>query len=169
MPFRHADLDKWRDSLRGGLEYQIEGTNIILHGGIDDIWYNRDEETLIVVDYKSQASRQAVEQRRYLAGAYHQGYKIQLDVYAYLLKKMGFAVSPTGYFYVCNGDRNVPEFNGRIIFEETLVPYHWNVDWIDGKLSEMIRVLDSKELPGGNRSCENCAYANQRAIIEAGN
>ena len=82
---------------------------------------------------------------------------------------MGFDVSPTGYFYVCNGDRSAPEFNGRILFEETLVPYQYRVDWIDGKLSEMFQVLNSTELPEVNPSCENCAYANQRAIIEAGN
>ena len=82
---------------------------------------------------------------------------------------MGFYVSHTGYFYVCNGDRNAPEFNGRIAFEETLVPYKWNVDWIDGKLSEMLQVLNSTELPEVNPSCENCAYACQRANIESGN
>ena len=82
---------------------------------------------------------------------------------------MGFAVSPTGYFYVCNGDRAAAEFNGRIMFSETLIPYQWNVDWIDEKISEMLLVLNSNELPQVNPSCENCAYANQRAIIEAGN
>ena len=58
--------------------------------------------------------------------------------------------------------------NGSII-QETLVPYQWNVDWIDEKLSEMIQVLNSKKLPEVNPSCENCAYANQRAMIEARN
>ena len=82
---------------------------------------------------------------------------------------MGFNVSRTGYFYVCNGDRAAAGFDGRIVFEETLVPYQWNVEWIEGKLAEMIQVLNSTELPEVNPSCENCAYANQRAIIEAAN
>ena len=168
VPFSHGDLDKWRDSLRHGLEYHVEGTNIILHGGIDDVWYDRREEKLIVVDYKSQASLRAVEEQTYLAGVYHQAYKVQLDVYAYLLKQMGFDVSPTGYFYVCNGDRAAAEFNGRIMFGETLVPYRWNADWIEEEIFEMILVLNSEELPMVNPSCENCAYANQRAIIEVG-
>ena len=169
VPYWHEDLEKWRDSLHHGLEHHIEDTNIILHGGGDDIWYSQNEGTLIVVDYKSQASHYTVKERNYLASVHHQGYKIQLDVYAYLLKKMGFDVSHTGYFYVCNGDRNAPEFNGRITFEETLVPYKWNVDWIDGKISEMIQVLNSTGLPEVNPSCENCAYASQRAIIETEN
>jgi len=67
VPFSHEDLDKWRDSLRHGLEYQIEGTNIILHGGIDDVWHDQTADALIVVDYKSQASQHAVEERIYLA------------------------------------------------------------------------------------------------------
>ena len=98
VPFQHEDMDKWRNSLHGGLAHQIDGTNIILHGGVDDIWYDQQTEEVIVVDYKSQANKYRVEQESYLAGVYHQSYKIQLEVYAYLLTKMGFKVSPTGYF-----------------------------------------------------------------------
>ena len=90
VPFQHEAMDTWRDSLGGGLEHQIEGTNIILHGGIDDVWYDQREGKIIVVDYKSQANSRSVTPEAYLANVYHQGYKIQLDVYAYLLLKMGF-------------------------------------------------------------------------------
>ena len=167
VPFEHADLDLWRDSLHHGLLYPVENSNIVLHGGIDDIWFDQLQEKLIVVDYKSQASSRSVTPEDYLAGTYRQGYKIQLDFYAYLLTKMGFDVSPVGYFYVCNADRDAPAFNGQMIFEETLVPYEWSIGWIDPKVWEMIDLLNSHNLPEKNSSCENCAYAHQRAAIEA--
>ena len=90
-----------------------------------------------------------------------------MDVYAYLLTKMGFPVSPTAYFYVCNGDRNALEFNGQISFTETLVPYDWDTNWIDRRLVDMTSVLNSNELPDSNPACENCAYARQRATMES--
>jgi len=43
VPYQHKDLDVWRNSLKGGISYHDEKTNIILHGGIDDIWFNLKE------------------------------------------------------------------------------------------------------------------------------
>ena len=47
-------LDEWRDSIHYGLKYRFKDTNIILQGGIDDVWFNTKTEELIVADYKSQ-------------------------------------------------------------------------------------------------------------------
>ena len=167
VPFDHPSIDDWRDSLHHGLEYRVPGSNIVLTGGIDDIWFDRRSEQLIVVDYKSQASVYPVTTESYLAGVYHGGYKIQMDFYAYLLVKMGFDVSPTAYFYVCNANRSAPDFGGKMLFEETLVPYGWNTDWIEPKVTEMIEVLASSEMPPSTPACENCAYARQRATLES--
>ena len=37
---------------------------------------------------------------------YHEGYKIQMDFYNFLLNKMGFKTSDTAYFLVVNANRN---------------------------------------------------------------
>lgn len=166
VPFSHPDIDLWRDSLHHGLQYQIENSNIVLQGGIDDVWFDKRTEKLIVLDYKSQANNRPVTTESYLGGTYHQSYKTQLDFYAYLFIGMGFTVSPVGYFYVCNADRHASDFNGQLTFEESLVPYEWNVNWIDDKVVEMKEVLDSQSLPDRNPACENCAYANQRNGLE---
>ena len=47
-----------------------------------------------------------------------------------------------------------------------MVPYQWDSSWIEEKVTEMIALLNSEELPEINSSCENCAYAHQRAIKE---
>ena len=150
VPFQHDDIDKWRDSLHHGLKFQFRDSNIILHGGVDDIWLDRNADKLIVVDYKSQANSNPVNTEDYLSHVYHQGYKVQMDFYSYLLTKMGFEVSPISYFYVCNADRNALAFDSKMIFEETLVPYEWDSSWIEDKVLEMIDLLNSKKLPEDN-------------------
>ena len=168
VPFKHEDMDKWRDALHHGLEIQFKDTNIILSGGVDDIWIDKNSNELIIVDYKSQAKTNSVNTEEYLSDPYHEGYKVQMDFYSYLLTEMniGFEVAPISYFYVCNADRNAPSFNSKMVFKETLVPYEWKSDWIEGKVLEMISLLNSHELPEPNSFCENCAYANQRTINE---
>ena len=118
VPFDHPDMDKWRDSLRNGLMINYE--NIILTGGVDDIWQDKNTQELIVVDYKSQANSREVEPISYLSSPYHEGYKIQMDFYAYLLTEMGFDVNETAYFLVCNADRSADGFFGKLDFSETL-------------------------------------------------
>ena len=163
VPFQHEEMDNWRNSLHHGLKVKFKDSNIILQGGIDDLWQDTKEDKLILVDYKSQASLKKVFTEEYLQGIYHQGYKIQMDFYAYLLQEMGFQVLDTSYFYVCNADRAAPDFGGVMRFEETLVPYQWNSNWIESEVEGMISTLNSTKTPESNTSCENCAYARERS------
>ena len=164
VPFRHKDIDKWRNSLNAGLQVQYKNSNIILTGGIDDVWIDLNSQELIVVDYKSQAKTGYVEQKDYLEDPYHHGYKIQMDFYAYLLIQMGFKVKDTSYFLVCNANRTKNGFYGQMEFDEYLIPYKWNVNWIDKKVDEMIYLMNQHEIPQPNLSCNNCAYSNQYSL-----
>ena len=166
VPFQHPDMDKWRDSLRHGLMTRFADSNIILTGGVDDIWQNTNNGKLVVADYKSQANTKELEPVSYLSDPYKGGYKVQMDFYAYLLQEMGFEVEVTAYFLVCNADREADGFHGEMKFEEVLIPYQWNVSWIEPKINEMIEVLNNPSIPKGNASCKNCAYARQRAVVE---
>ena len=161
VPFKHEDIDKWRNSLHHGLIVRYKDTNIILTGGIDDIWQDTASGELIVVDYKSQAKSSAVNKEEYLSDPYHMGYKIQMDFYAYLLQEMGFSVCKTSYFLVCNAKRDAEKFEGSMLFDEFLIPYNWSVDWIDKKLEEMVLLMNQTEVPECNESCRNCAYSEQ--------
>ena len=162
VPFKHEDMDRWRNSMHQGLEARFSDSNIILHGGVDDIWWNVKTEKVIVVDYKSQASKYPVRPRTYLYSTHKRWYAEQLDFYAYLLQQMGFDVAQTGYFYVVNEDGSSPGFHGKLTFQETLVPYKCKTDWIEPSVKQMIETLNSQEIPDGNESCENCAYARAR-------
>jgi len=158
VPFQHKDLDVWRNSLKGGISYFDEKTNLIIHGGIDDIWYDLKEKKLIVVDYKAQSTNYPVTPQSYLNSEWHLNYKLQMDIYVHILRKMNFDVSDMSYFYVCNGEKTNNSFENKIDFKTTLVPYKVNTSWIDGKLSEMKEVLNLDSPPVVTLNCEKCAY-----------
>jgi hypothetical protein len=166
VPFKHAEMDNWRNSLSKGLMSRFKNTNIILSGGIDDIWQDIKTKSLIVVDYKSQASNYEVRTDYYLSSPYHEGYKIQMDFYNYLLTDMGFKVGSLSYFLVVNANRSADGFYGKMDFSETLVPYQHNISWITPKVEDMIALINQGVVPDSNPSCENCAYAKQRAKID---
>ena len=166
VPFKHEQIDAWRDAKARGLVHRFEDTNILLSGGIDDIWQDAITQELIVVDYKSQASREIVGTETYLKGIYHQGYKIQLDFYNYLLSSMGFKIGATSYFLVVNADTSVNGFHGNMKFSETIIPYKHDISWIPSKVREMITLMNQEKVPEGHESCENCAYARERVKFD---
>jgi len=158
IPFKHEQMDRWRNALSGGISFLDTKTNIEIHGGVDDIWFDTEKKELVVVDYKAQSNSRPVETISYLNNIYHQGYKIQMDIYVHILRKMNFKVSDIAYFYVCNADRGYEKFNSKLNFTITLVPYRTNTSWIDSKIIEMKETLDCHKVPAINKNCEKCMY-----------
>jgi len=158
IPFQHEQMDHWRNALSGGISYLDENTNIELHGGLDDIWFDPDKKELTVVDYKAQSNNTSVETVAYLESQYHQGYKIQMDVYVHILRKMKFKVSNTAYFLVCNALKTSEKFDAKLQFDLTLVPYKTDTSWVEDKITEMKATLESSKVPDINKYCEKCMY-----------
>jgi len=165
VPFDHQEMDNWRDSLHHGLMLRHKNSSIILTGGVDDIWQDTSTNKLIVVDYKSQAKNGRVDKQEYLDDPYHEGYKIQMDFYAYLLSGMGFDVHQTAYFLVCNAKRDDDGFHKTMNFDEYLVPYNWNMSWIEEEIDDMVYLMNQHQIPEPNESCKNCAYSEQYAKV----
>tara|TARA_B100001093_G_scaffold159153_1_gene151614 strand:- start:51 stop:854 length:804 start_codon:yes stop_codon:yes gene_type:complete len=161
IPFVHEKIDNWRNSLSGGISHLDEDTNIILHGGVDDVWFNIDTHELVVCDYKAQSTSYEVEKEYYLNGVYHQGYKMQMDIYVYILRKMGFKVSDISYFMVCNGLKSADRFDAKMDFDITLIDYQVDTDWIKEKILDMKKTMDLDQVPERTPHCENCAYLEQ--------
>ncbi len=59
VPLAHEKIDEWRDSMRRGITFQIDGTNVVVTGGVDDVWINPKKE-LIIVDYKATSKEEEV-------------------------------------------------------------------------------------------------------------
>ena len=110
------------------------------------------------MDYKAQSSNYPVTIKSYLSGEWRLSYKLQMDIYVHILRKMNFKVSDISYFYVCNGEKTNNKFEDKIDFKTTLVPYTVNTSWIEEKLYEMKEVLNLDVPPAINLSCEKCAY-----------
>jgi hypothetical protein len=97
IPLSHEKIDEWRDSLRGGITFKIDGSNVVVTGGVDDMWITHQGE--YIVDYKATAKDGEVT----LDADWKIGYKRQMEIYQWLFRKNGFKVSNTGYFVYCNG------------------------------------------------------------------
>ena len=67
VPYAHKELDAWRDSLRRGIQFLHEPTNLLIRGGVDDVWVAPTGE-LIIVDYKATSKTEEVASRRRMAG-----------------------------------------------------------------------------------------------------
>jgi hypothetical protein len=153
VPFQHTKMDEWRDSLKGGITYIHTPTNLILAGGVDDVWVNPAGE-LIVVDYKATAKVGEVS----LDAEWQDGYKRQMETYQWLFRKNGFKVSSTGYFVYVNGKMDAEAFDGKLEFSVKLIPYDGDTAWVEPTLAKAKACLMSDQIPEAHEECDYCRY-----------
>lgn len=153
VPYEHEQIEEWRDSLRRGIQYLHEPTNLFITGGVDDVWVRSDGE-LIIVDYKATSKSGEVS----LDADWQIGYKRQMEIYQWLFRKNGFTVSDTGYFVYCNGDADKEAFDGRLEFDVKVIPYEGDDTWVDQAIVDAHACLVSDILPPANDECDYCTY-----------
>lgn len=167
VPYKHKDLDTWRYNFTGVTTLHAP-TNLHIFGAVDDVWVNDDGE-LIVVDYKATAKDKPVMELRPV-GSWHDMYRRQMEVYQWLLRQNGFAVSDTGYFVYATGRQDLDGFDNRVEFQTFVIPYHGNSDWVEQVLLDMKTCMDSEVMPPVGTAamggiCEFCNYARQRTEL----
>ena len=151
VPFDHEKMDEWRENFKG-VQYHHEPTNFIMTGAVDDIWVNREGE-IVVVDYKSTSKPSKVS----LDAEWQDGYKRQMEMYQWLLRKLGHKVSSTGYFVYCNGKTDREAFDGKLDFDIDLIPYTGDDSWVEKTLFDIKKCLDGK-IPQSDPECDFCNY-----------
>lgn len=161
VPMAHEKIDQWRDSLGGGITYLHPDTNLIITGGIDDLWVTPKGE-LIIVDYKATAKDTEVN----LDADWQIGYKRQMEVYQWLFRKNGYEVSRTGYFVYVNGRTDREAFDGRLEFDVKLIPYEGNDSWVEGAVRDIHACLGQSEIPPAGAECDYCAYRRTACGLE---
>lgn len=164
VPFVHEKMDEWRDSLRRGVTVPISGTNVVVTGGVDDVWVKPDGE-LIIVDYKATSKSADVT----LDADWQVGYKRQMEFYQWLFRMNGYKVSDTGYFVYCNGDADKEAFDGKLEFDIKLLPYTGNDSWVAPTIQQAIECLKSDRLPDAGKECDYCLYRTTANSIEESN
>jgi hypothetical protein len=160
-PVAHDELDAWRENFVG-VQYLHEPTNLIITGAIDDLWQD-SAGAYIVVDYKSTSKAGVID---VLDQPWQDGYKRQMEIYQWLLRRNGLDVSDTGYFVYCNGATDRQAFDAKLEFDITLIPYAGNDDWIEGTLLEIHACLNAGEIPATSVQCDYCRY--RAAVAEVG-
>lgn len=153
IPLAHEKIDEWRDALWGGITFRIDGSNVVITGGVDDVWINPKKE-LIIVDYKATSKEAEVG----IDDEWQEGYKRQMEIYQWLFRQNGFKVSPIGYFVYCNGKTDKEAFDKKLEFEITLHPYQGDDSWVEEKIHEAIECLKSDTLPDSGGDCDYCQY-----------
>ena len=154
VPFKHPDLDKWRDNF-AGLEHKHRATGLTVSGAVDDIWVT-PKETLIVVDYKATSKEGRITELG--DSPWETQYTRQLGVYRWLLERNGFVVETTGYLVYANADKSEKQFANQLQFETTLVPVETSIDWLEDTLVQIKECLESEVIPQSGETCEYCPY-----------
>lgn len=165
IPAPHEQINDWRENFKG-VQFHHDQTNLIITGAIDDLWLDNDGN-YIVVDYKATAKKEPVT---VLDQAWQSGYKRQMEIYQWLLRRNGLKVSDTGYFVYCTGNPNAPAFDAKIDFDIHVIPYTGNDDWVEPKIIELHACMNGDDIPDAGEGCDYCAYvkAVEDATVRAG-
>lgn len=161
IPLAHEKIDEWRDSLRRGITFKADGENVVITGGVDDVWVTPSGE-FIIVDYKATSKEAEVT----LDAEWQIGYKRQMEIYQWLFRKNGFSVSPTGYFVYCNGNTDKEAFDGKLEFDIKIIPYTGDDSWVEKTVKAAIECLKSDHMPLPGEDCDYCKYRDAVRKVE---
>ena len=89
-----------------------------------------------------------------------------MEIYQWLLRQNGHAVSSTGYFVYANGRRDLTAFDGKLEFDVKIIPYTGSDAWVDNALRNAHACLMSDTLPPSVENCEYCAYRQAAQEVE---
>lgn len=159
VPFAHEELKNWRNVF-SGLRYHHQPSNFIITGAIDDLWKDASGK-LIVVDYKATSTSREIN----LEDEWKQSYKRQMEIYQWLLRRMGFSVSHRGYFVYVNARKDRHAFDAKLEFDVHLIGYDGDDLWVEKTIGEAQKCLQGTLPPAAPR-CEFCAYRHAAQEIE---
>ncbi|MBI2454167.1 MAG: PD-(D/E)XK nuclease family protein [Parcubacteria group bacterium] len=153
LPLDHPKIDEWRDALYGGIQFLHPETNLLLTGGVDDVWVNPKGE-FIIVDYKATAKDGQVN----LDADWQIGYKRQVEIYQWLFRQNGYKVSDKAYFVYANGLADKEAFDAKLEFDIAVIPYVGDDSWVGKTIIDLNNCLRSEQLPPCGNDCDFCAY-----------
>jgi len=157
-------LNSFRNN-RKGVRAKSLKTNYTIYGAIDDLWLNKDNNEVVVVDYKATSNKYGIDYVNSKMG-YHKAYLRQLDFYAYLLKLNKFKVFKTGYWFVCNAQyKNQKTFSGSLNFKIDLLSYNVRTDYIEDTLVELEKCYNGNKIPLPNAVCDACRWQKETSKL----
>lgn len=181
VPFKHKDFHQWTQSLQLGLRTYHKESNLIIGGGLDDVWHDPNTNELFIVDYKSTAGKRTKDLSKLepitLEGRWKGSYKRQMDIYQWILREItkeelqDYQVSNIGYFVYVNGDQYFEdgmlrnnENKADMSFDVQLLSYEGSDNWVEAKIMELKSCLQQTTCPehmqtgNGPKGDEPCEY-----------
>lgn len=184
VPLQHEMMDVWRENFKG-VQYLHEPTNLLITGAVDDLWTDapissanpslvlplerggknneargrkNSARKIYVVDYKSTSKASEVN----LDADWQIGYKRQMEIYQWLMRRSGFKVSDTGYFVYCNGITDKAAFDAKLEFDIKIIPYKGSDKWVEGAIIAAHKCLKGAKIPKASAECDYCNYFEAR-------
>ena len=135
-------LAVWRD-YREGIVWEDEEGNVLM-GAVDDLLVR--DGRLAVLDYKTRGDGN---------GGVYNTYKLQLEVYHFLLEKNGYDVEDTAYilFFWPTASNH-----GHVVFETRLETVKLDTSRVEPLYREAISVLKRETPPPSSPSCVFCGW-----------
>ena len=155
IPFKHENMEDWRNN-RKGITYHHEKTDLVITGSVDDVWIDIDTDELIVVEYKSTSTQSEIDLND--GTPWKEQYKRQIDIYQWLFKMNGFKVADDSVFLYSNGIKTLDRFNDVMEFETHVLEYRGSTEWVEDKIFEIKKVLDTQSIPQTTDDCDTCSY-----------
>jgi len=152
VPFAHEMMDIWRENFKG-VQYLHEPTNLLITGAVDDLWVDKKGQ-IYIVDYKSTSKNSEVN----LDADWQIGYKRQMEIYQWLMRRGGFKVSDTGYFVYCNGITDKEAFDAKLEFDVKIIPYKGDDSWVEKAIISAHKCLKGAKIPKAAADCDYCNY-----------
>ena len=141
---KHEKLSIWREPIssadrynKGGIQYHDAWSNLMVYGGVDDVWVN-DRGEFIIVDYKATVKNSV---------KVNSLYKKQLEFYAWIFKKNNYPVSLVGYILFCKLQSSQDFSNWMLNFELELMECALDDSWVEETINNALICLDSTQLP----------------------
>ena len=159
VPYQHKDIDIWRNPWKG-IQYIHPEFNFRLKGAVDDIWYDKNNKELIIVDYKATSTKELAFDK-----PWHDSYRRQLEFYQYLFRKNDFKVCDTSFILYANAIKQLDGFNETLNFEVTVFDHEGQTEWIESILNDIKNALDQNEIPPRSESCGYCLHSEQVSYL----
>ncbi len=139
-------LNEWRNNFRG-LRWKDPKTGHTLFGAVDDLLEFPDD-SLAVVDYKSSGAKEATV---------YPSYQLQMDVYTYLLQRMGYRTAPKAYFAFFMVVKDAG-FKGRLPFRGQILEVSPQPDHVHELFKKAVALAQSDAKPASGSECGLCRW-----------
>jgi len=149
-------LNEWRNNFRG-VRWTDPKSGHTLYGAVDDILEFPDD-SLAVLDYKSSGAKEA---------HIYDSYQLQIDVYTFLLQRLGYRTAPKGYFAFFLAVKD-DGYNGRLPFRSQLLEVTPQPDRIHQLFKDAVALAQSEQVPDSGDECDVCRWDHEASAATTG-